>query len=139
VKKFVATLDYQFCSPVEKEFVSFNLDIAHNASDVVVAAVFFFGREKLIPLMFQQMLQTLEAHKIQCPKLEYYFRRHIELDGDEHGPRAQNIFDTLCAQNPDQVELAQMAALKALQLRHKLWDGILEQLSSKRDEITVWP
>jgi hypothetical protein len=46
-----------------------------------VAASFAFGREGLIPGMFESLVEHLSIGPEQAPALHLYLRRHIELDG----------------------------------------------------------
>lgn len=76
----------KWCTPHEKEFVDFNLDLAQYGKLHEVAAAFFFGREKLIPDMFTSILNDFEknfadSQNILFPHLKYYLERHVEIDG----------------------------------------------------------
>lgn len=46
-----------------------------------MAASFAFGREGLIPGMFESLVEHLSIGPEQAPALHLYLRRHIELDG----------------------------------------------------------
>ena len=61
----------------------------------VRAAVFFHGREDVIPRMFLPLAETLERSGAPCRKLVGYLRRHIEVDGEEHGPAAMKLLSQL--------------------------------------------
>ncbi len=100
--------------------------MAQNGHIVEVAASFFFGREKLIPGMFTTIVDVLNKEKVEAPTLVYYLKRHIEIDGDEHGPLALKCLEYLTGDSPELKNLAISSGLKALELRKGLWDNVLE-------------
>ena len=59
----------------------------------------------------------------------YYLHRHIELDRDQHGPLAKSLMTTICGTDDSKWQVAEDAALEALQERVALWDGVLGTLS----------
>lgn len=105
-------------------FVRFTLDVAVNGPPHAVAAAFFYGREDVIPGMFSRLIPSLEAQGRQVDRLRHYLRRHIELDGDSHGPLAQRLLNRLCADDPGRRREALEVARLALEHRIRLWDGI---------------
>ena len=58
--------------------------------------------------------------------LTAYLDRHIEIDGDSHGPLARKMVAQLCGQEDRAWEAAEAAAREALRARVALWDGALE-------------
>lgn len=93
-----------------------------------IAAAFTLGREDIIPTMFHELVTE---HSQQHPELKdfvAYLERHIELDGDSHGPLALRMLDMLC-QTETQWQEAKAAAKAALEARILLWDGILTELA----------
>jgi hypothetical protein len=68
------------------DFVIETLGCAIHGSLVEVAAFFFFGREDVIPEMFDRLLRLWGNTKAEVPHFVYYLERHIELDGGSHGP-----------------------------------------------------
>lgn len=46
--------------------------------------------------MFSSLLSKLGISAETAPTFYYYLERHIHLDGDEHGPMALHLVDTLC-------------------------------------------
>ena len=110
------------------EFVTANLTLAEQGGTHEVAAAFCIGREDLIPDMFELLSKSLAGQGTQVDRLRYYLDRHIELDGDSHGPLARQLVRSLCGDDPARQAEATAAAENAVQLRIRLWDGILEQL-----------
>lgn len=129
IHQFLKSYDLKLIPEGAREFVAFNLDLAQNGHVVEVAANFFFGREKLIPDMFESMVATLKREGVVAPTFLCYLERHIEVDSGEHGPLALKCLDTLTQGDPELLQLAQMAGLKALEMRQALWDAVLRSHS----------
>ena len=62
-----------------QHFVGTTLDIAENGTTAEVCASFFFGREELIPGLFEVLLESLRANSMATDRLEYYLERHMEV------------------------------------------------------------
>ncbi len=89
-----------------------------------IAAAFTFGREDLIPGMFQEFVRELDRRMPGRVELfRYYLDRHIEMDGDDHGPMALAMVRELC-RTPQQWGEAAESASFALEARLRFWDGI---------------
>ena len=59
-----------------------------------IAAAFTFGREDLIPDVFRGFIRDQDARLGGRLNLfRWYLDRHIEVDGDEHGPMALQMVD----------------------------------------------
>lgn len=124
---------YRWCTPAERNFVSFNLNLAKNGTVHEVAAAFFFGREKLIPDMFTSILGDLSinfegSHSTNFPNLNYYLERHIEIDGGEHSHKAHECLESMCGDDEVKWNQAKDAGVKSLQLRKALWDEVLQKV-----------
>lgn len=131
ITKFLLSPDMELIPIGCRQFVEGNLQLAKTGHVVEVAAAFFFGREKLIPEMFMAIKKVLEAEKIEAPTLLYYLQRHIELDGDEHGPMAFNCLDDLVNNQPHLEVMASRAGLDSLKSRGLLWNQVMEAISPK--------
>jgi hypothetical protein len=97
------------------------------------AAAFTFGREDLIPDMFRGFIrdQNERLHgKLEL--MRWYMERHIEVDGEEHGPMALRMIAELCGDDPVKWQEAGSAAEFALRARLALWDGIASSLKAER-------
>lgn len=113
-----------------KNFTRFNFELIEERKPHKIAAAFTFGRENVIPDMFMGILSEIQTQSKEDLKgLRYYFQRHIELDGDEHGPLALKMIDQLCHSEKDWKEV-QSVAYQSLMLRKQLWDGIFEEIKS---------
>lgn len=113
------------------KFVTHTLRIAMYGKPHEVAASFFYGREELIPDLFQLLLDEVESSGMKADGLKYYLKRHIELDGDEHGPLAEKLLNSLCGGDPEKIAEANAVAESSLRARIRLWDGVLEEIREK--------
>jgi hypothetical protein len=95
-----------------------------------VAASFSFGRENVIPGMFNSLLAKLGIGEDRAPIFHYYLKRHAELDGDEHGPAALRLVATLCGDDPARLAEAIEAAKAALSSRAALWGRVEAALNA---------
>jgi hypothetical protein len=108
-----------------KSFLNFSLTTATQAPVHVIASVFTYGREDLIPDLFIAIIKEMAKEKgANYSTLVYYFERHIEVDSGEHGPMAQQMIKELCGDNSQLWEQANNAAQQALQKRIMLWNFI---------------
>ncbi len=135
IMHFIKTQKYQDIPLEARDFVQVNLHIAKTASDIELAATFLYGREKLIPHMFSSIVEVLNKNNCQCPTLLYYLKRHIEVDGDHHGPLAQKCLDFMCEGNEEKLKMAEKAALLSLGHRRKMWDKVLVKLNNRESAV----
>lgn len=119
--------------PSVDAFLRFTFELIEGQQPHQIAAAFTFGREDLIPDMFLAILREAKERDGQDTynKLTYYLQRHIDVDGDEHGPLALQMMEELCQDDPQKWAEVQAIALDALQKRLDLWDGIHEALLSQ--------
>ena len=111
------------------QFVRNTMDCVENAPIHVVAGVFTYGREDLIPDMFISIVRELsEKGQSGAQTLVYYLERHIEIDGDEHGPMALQMIEELCEGDSTKKQESIHAAKQALESRIELWDAIADTL-----------
>ena len=111
-----------------KDFLSFTFSVIKENKLHVTAAVFTFGREDLIPNMFIEIVRKIKLENKSVESLIYYLERHIEMDGDHHGPMAMNMITSLCENDEKKIMESLDASKLALKKRIKLWDYIYEKI-----------
>jgi hypothetical protein len=89
------------------------------------AAAFAFGREDLIPDMFEQVVKVNADQPGRLDTFVDYLARHIEVDGEEHTPMAMQMLADLCQDDETKWEECAATVNGALEARSLLWDGIL--------------
>ncbi|WP_447640490.1 MULTISPECIES: DUF3050 domain-containing protein [Chitinophagaceae] len=115
-----------------QDFLQYTFETALHAPDHVLAAVFTFGREDLIPDMFIQIVRKLSVtYPEKLSIFKYYLERHIEVDGDEHSILGKKMVQVLCGNDDQKWIDATQASIKGLEMRHRLWDGVLNALQKK--------
>ena len=96
-----------------------------------LAAAFTFGREDLIPDMFRALVHDLSAQNHNnLATFIWYLERHIEVDGEDHGPLSLRMVADLCGDDEDKWQEAAEAAAEALEARMALWDSILSEIQA---------
>jgi len=113
-------------------FVRATMAIARSGRPHRVAAAFAYGREDIIPVMFQRLVDRLtELSPQSWESLRYYLDRHIVTDADRHGPQARLLARKLCGSDDVLWSEAAETARTSLEARAKLWDEIVLTLTSK--------
>jgi hypothetical protein len=111
-----------------RTFVNHTLRVAAREPTLAVMASFFHGRENVIPRMFTALLQRWNIAERQAPMFVFYLKRHIEVDGESHGPMAHQIIERATADDPMRHDVVVRAAIEAITARIALWDGVRESL-----------
>ena len=109
------------------EFVASTWEFIDQAPLHCQAATFAFGREDLIPEMFNQV-DALNAEVGQLSVFVDYLRRHIQVDSEEHTPMAMQMLADLCGEDSGKWAEAEKIINVALAARVRLWDGILGRI-----------
>jgi len=115
-----------------RHFLVENFRVVEQGKPHEIAASFTLGREDLIPDLFRQLVNDhIKTQPVKLQTLAYYFDRHIHLDEDHHGPLALRMLEHLCGNDDMKWAETKNAAIKALEARKVLWDGIYEAVLDK--------
>jgi hypothetical protein len=105
------------------EFVAVTWEFIEGAPVHCQAAAFAFGREDLIPEMFDQVA-ALNGESGDLSTFVDYLRRHIQVDSEEHTPMAMQMLADLCGEDRDKWAQCEETINLAFAARMRLWDGI---------------
>jgi hypothetical protein len=94
------------------------------------AAAFAFGREDLIPDMFDKVVKVNRAIGNRLSTFVDYLERHIQVDSEEHTPMAMQMLADLCGDDAGKWRECEETVNAALAARVRLWDGILAAIEA---------
>lgn len=115
-----------------RQFLQVTFEVIATQKPHIIAAVFTFGREDLIPNMFHSIVGELHARfPEQLSIFNYYLERHIEVDGDHHGHLALEMVTELCGNDPQKWQEATDYSVRALESRVALWNGVQQEISAE--------
>lgn len=110
-------------------FVKTTFSMLENAPVNVVASMFTFGREEVIPNMFRSIISKIDKDfKGRLKNFIYYLDRHIGVDEDEHGPAALKMIKVLCGNDEEKWKEAAQAAKMTMNARIVFWNEILDEM-----------
>ena len=113
-----------------KDFVMYTFSVIETGDDHKIASAFTHGREGLIPEMFIEILKKSSfLSNERYDSMIYYLERHIELDGDEHGPLSMKMISELC-DTDEKIMEAEEVAVESIRQRIMLWDSVYCALKS---------
>lgn len=115
-----------------KQFVKTTFELVSEAKPHNIAAAFCFGRENLLPHLFQHVLQKIQndlpQEKIKL--FEYYLKRQQKLK-QQFQPSAFKMLEILCGNEAEKWEEVNTTAQSAIASRIDLWNGIEEKIDEK--------
>ena len=115
------------------QFVERTFETIDGGHTVTIASAFAFGREEVIPRLFKPLVRQVgETRTADGGRLAYYLRRHIKLDGDEHGDLSKRMLCSLCGSSPGEWIRATSGAIAAIDARNALWNGVAERIKAVR-------
>lgn len=117
-----------------RNFLNYTFTLIESQQAHLIASSFTFGREDIIPDMFIGILNGVDPENKTYPKFRYYLERHIELDGDEHGPISLKMVAKLCGDSDRKWEEARVVAEESLKRRIELWDAIEEVIQIQQEK-----
>lgn len=109
-----------------QEFLLHNRNIVESDDKIKIASQFLYGREKIIPNMFKNIIDDFKLDKKESETFIYYMERHIEVDGDSHGPLSEELIDILIDDDEYNYHTVLYNAQEAILTRIKLWDCIVD-------------
>ena len=122
-KDYKQLISQTYIPSASQKFMNFTFSCTKK-SVLEIAAAFTFGRETLVPELFEpiksQLKQTEDEGLI---KFISYLERHIQLDGEQHSKLAYEMVSIL-AKNQSDWDLIKTTAVKSLEARIKFWDDI---------------
>ncbi len=126
-------IDNLMISEEVKDFLRFTFSLIKTGEIHKVAASFAFAREGIIPDMFTSLVKNLN-NKFPgvLVKFIYYLERHIELDGDTHGPISLHMIEELCGNDNKKWQECVEVAKQSLQMRINLWNSISDCIDQKQ-------
>ena len=107
------------------EFVTTTWEFIDQSPVHCQAAAFAFGREDLIPDMFDQVAVLNQQLGDRLSTFVDYLRRHIQVDSEEHTPMAMQMLADLCGDDEAKWAESRETIETAFAARVRLWDGIM--------------
>jgi len=117
-REFLVSKDINTIPQPARAFVENTFEMINTGKLHVVVSSFTYGREMIIPEMFTKILDELE---IDAPMFRYYLQRHIEVDGDEHGPASERLINEVIGNDPIKKQEVEQAKYKSIEARNRLW------------------
>ena len=131
-KGIYKSIDQLEVNAAVKNFMRFSFECIDSNNSHSIASAFTFGREDLLPDIFIEILNKVDKTKSKYSKLRYYLDRHIELDGDEHGPLSLLMIEQLCEDDTQKWSECLQVAKVALKRRIDLWDAISAEIVQQK-------
>lgn len=118
-------------------FFKATIATATTGSVAGVLGSFLYGREDAIPQMFKTLLAQWSVPPADTPTFVWYLQRHIEVDGESHGPAANRLADEVTQGNEQELRTLYTAGLQAVEQRIALWDALQAELQTRHHSPTL--
>lgn len=141
IEKFIEMIQCQglakalvadFIPPSAKKFMDTTFETIRFGKVHEIAASFAYGRENLVPVMFSRLLRNSQITSKEAPLFHYYLQRHAQLDGEQHGPMAEKLVNSLTDGDPIKEKETRLAAEKSIESRIRFWDEVLLAMPRKQ-------
>ena len=134
VQAMAGDLPGSVCHPfipfAARRFLRTTQDLIREGDVDALAAAFAYGRELIVPDLFRSLLARLQLIQLPCPTLCWYLERHIELDGDSHGPLAEQMVQALMGSDPIACDRVQRVRTRVISDRESFWDALHGRLAN---------
>lgn len=134
VQAMAGDLHGSVCHPsipdAARRFLRTTQDLIRAGEVDALAAAFTYGRELIVPDLFRSLLARLRLINLPCPTLCWYLERHIELDGDIHGPLAEQMVEALIGCDPMARDRVERVRSRVIGDRHCFWNAVQAQLAN---------
>ncbi|MGB0721495.1 MAG: DUF3050 domain-containing protein [Gammaproteobacteria bacterium] len=116
-----------------REFIQLTFDTIATGELHRVVAAFTYGREDIIPDMFTQLVRQLaDDAPGRWGRFLWYLERHIEADGERHGPISHRLLARTCGDDARKWAEAEDTARAVVEARIVLWDAIARGLPNRQ-------
>jgi len=133
-KPVSSALESPACPESARCFVGHTFAIIDGGNPCAIASAFTFGREDLLPSVFQRIVDELNVEANGgLEDFKYYLNRHIELDREEHGPMANRLVLSLCGSDEANWQIAEQTAIGCLEARRGFWNEIHEAIRRQKN------
>jgi pyrroloquinoline quinone (PQQ) biosynthesis protein C len=122
-----------------KDFVKFSFEVITTKKSHLIASAFTYGREDVIPEIFIKIVEELDPKNAFYSKLKFYLNRHIEVDGETHGPIALEMMNELCGDDLEKWTEALRVGERALEYRIELWNAINDNILAQKKYLKTLP
>ena len=114
--------------PPARRFLRTTQELISQSDVDALAAAFSYGRELIVPDLFRSLLDRLCLLNLHCPTLCWYLQRHIALDGESHGPLAEEMVQSLVGSDPMALKRVQQVRSRVISDREEFWNAMHAQL-----------
>lgn len=113
-----------------REFCENTFRVVFDGTEAEAAAAFAYGRETAIPKMFEPMLKVVDT--IDAPLFKAYLNRHIQVDGEDHGPASKELVEHWCNTDADR-RSAYATALACIEARTRFLNQVSNVIETVRE------